>query len=167
MSKFSISKKWAVRIALISGLMSFGNSAFAYHYGMAGCGLGSLAFQDKPGMIQVLAATVNDIISPQTSAITSGTSGCYDEEGRDVAQVFISINGESLKKDISRGNGETLTHLSEIYKCSDAQTFGQALQKNFDAIYPAENPSATEVSTSIRHVIQRNDTLARSCKVVG
>lgn len=55
------------------------SQAHAYHYGMAGCGLGSLVFQDQPGKIQIVAATVNNIVSPQTSAITSGTSGCYED----------------------------------------------------------------------------------------
>ena len=44
-------------------------------YGTAGCGLGSLVFGDQPGIIQIVAATLNGI-GGQTFAITSGTSNC-------------------------------------------------------------------------------------------
>jgi len=43
-------------------------------YGMAGCGIGSIVFADKPGMIQIIAATLNGTAGSQTFGITSGTS---------------------------------------------------------------------------------------------
>ena len=91
-------------------LIVFGLSsvALADPYGTAGCGLGALAFQDQPGKIQIVSAILNNIISPQTFAITSGTSSCVDT-GSTQSSMFISVNKVALQKDISRGSGESLS----------------------------------------------------------
>lgn len=103
-------------------------------YGMAGCGVGSIVFGDKPGMIQIFAATTNDYFG-QTFAITSGTSNCEagDSDKRS-ASLFITANREVLAKEIARGNGESLAHLSEITGC-DAKVFGHQLQQNYGKIF--------------------------------
>lgn len=139
-------------------------NAFAAHYGTAGCGIGSLVFNDQPGKIQILAATLNDLISPQTSAITSGTSGCYEDGGREEASLFITINRASLAKDISRGNGETLDNLSHLLKCEDSEKLGSALRQSYDSIFPSSDVSASDVNKSIDQTILNNRELAQSCK---
>src|SRR4051812_1818938 len=65
-------------------------------YGVAGCGLGSIVFGPKPGMIQIVAATLNGT-GGQTFAITSGTSNCDISEMSQQAAVFIEINHETFK----------------------------------------------------------------------
>src|SRR5215208_2357915 len=41
-------------------------------YGLAGCGLGSMAFGKEPGFVQVLAATTNGFLWTQLFGITRG-----------------------------------------------------------------------------------------------
>ena len=136
----------------------------AYHYGTAGCGLGALVFRDAPGKIQILAATVNNIISPQTSAITSGTSNCY-EDSKESAALFITINKVALLKDITRGGGETLDTLSKIYQCNKTDILTSKLQHNFEKIYPHHDTSSVEISKKIESIILKDKNLAQSCKI--
>ena len=102
-------------------------AAHAGKFGMAGCGIGSLIFEDQPGKIQILASTTNTYFY-QTSSISSGTSNCTDEPGQQ-ASLFIAINSESLKKDISRGNGETVSGLARIYGCQDASALDRLFRR--------------------------------------
>lgn len=154
-------KRSLLSIALF-GLMLASSNVFAANYGMAGCGVGALVFQDQPGKIQILAATLNNIISPQTSAITSGTSNCF--ESRETAQaMFITVNKVALRKDISRGNGETLSGLSEILNCTDTEKLGTSLQKNYNKIFPSEKVSPMEISQTIQNMIREDVELSTTC----
>lgn len=136
-------------------------SAHAANWGSAGCGLGAVVWKDEPGKIQILASTVNNLISPQTFAITSGTSNCV-EDSRVASTMFIKVNEQALKKDISRGTGESLSGLSKILKCSDSNLLGSELQKNYSEIFPAE-ASAEKIQSSISQTIHANPTLTQSC----
>lgn len=153
--------------SLIALSLAFASSAMAANYGTAGCGLGAMVFKDQPGKIQIVAATLNNIISPQTSAITSGTSDCYESNSREEASLFIAVNQDALKKDISRGNGETISSLSQILKCEDAEKLGAALQQNYQTIFPSESVAPADVNRSIDASIRQNSELAKSCKIYG
>src|SRR6476659_6200476 len=80
-------------------------------FGAAGCGLGSMIFADQKGPIQILAATTNDAIFPQTFAISTGPSNCF-EDGvalKEKEQEFCAnANFESLHQEIAQGQGENL-----------------------------------------------------------
>lgn len=88
-------------------------------YGMAGCGLGSIVFGDKPGMIQIVAATVNGT-GYQTIAITFGTSNCGESGKMAKASQFIDVNKVALENDISRGSGEALASLGIVMGCQNS-----------------------------------------------
>lgn len=88
-------------------------------YGVAGCGLGSIVFGDKPGMIQVVAATLNST-GYQTFAITTGTSNCGESGKSARATQFIEVNKVSLENDLARGAGEAIVALSEVMGCQNA-----------------------------------------------
>lgn len=152
--------------ALALGLL-VQTAAYSAKWGMAGCGLGSLVFEDKPGKIQILAATTNNAISPQSYAITTGTSNCEDHSSRDEALLFININQQALRKDASRGEGETIAHLSAFYRCSDLGVFGASMQKNYETIFPQVNTPAIEVNRAIESTIRNDKALAASCKALG
>jgi hypothetical protein len=121
-------------------------------YGMAGCGLGSLVFGDKPGMVQIVAATVNNIISPQTFAISSGTSGC-GKGAQSSAAVYIETNKVALQKDAARGEGETLAGLAEIMGCSDKGAFGRQLQTAYPKVF-VPGASADTMALSIESAVR-------------
>lgn len=150
---------------LLMGLLGT-SSAMAANYGTAGCGLGAVIFKDEPGKIQILAATVNNLVSPQTSAITSGTSNCYDGGSKEEAKLFIAVNQEALRNDISRGNGETLASLSRILKCDDAEKLGVNLQRNYQTIFPNNQSTPADINASIESAIKSDQELATSCASV-
>ncbi len=137
------------------------SQAKAATYGMAGCGLGSLVWKDQPGMIQIAAATVNNIVSPQTSAITSGTSGCYDASGSSVQLDYIETNKVALKEDAARGQGETLHGLMTLMGCTHASDLNSEIKSNYKTIFSQDN------AKSILNAIQSNATVQKSCGTLG
>ncbi len=147
-------------------VLAFAGNAQAGRYGDAGCGLGSLAFGDKPGFIQVLAATTNGTFGNQTFAISTGTSNCgASGTAAGKARVFIEANREALAKDISRGSGETIGTLAYITGCKDARAVGAKLQKNFTSIFPSENVSTDKVTENVLQTLKGDGTLA--CENIG
>ena len=133
-------------------------------WGMAGCGVGSMIFEDKPGKIQILASTTNYYFV-QSSSITSGTSNCEEMSGREEASLFITINEVALQKDISRGNGETLAGLAKILKCSNTDELGSSLQKNYESIFPRSGKA--NAARSIEDTIQQDQNLRKDCALYG
>ena len=141
-------------------MISFGGlSAFANHYGEAGCGLGSVVM-GKDGN-QILAATTNET-GMQSFGISSGTSNCVDEgtvkAGREVP-LFIEVNRVALAKDAARGQGETLAGLAQLMGCQE-QAFGQAMKSNYDNIFVKTGMQPTAIRTGIEAMVQKNHVQA-------
>jgi hypothetical protein len=134
-------------------------------YGTAGCGLGSIVFGAKPGIVQIFAATTNGTFATQTFGITTGTSNCESPGGLMGTKVFIEANKEALAKDISRGTGETLANLSSLAGCADAKAVGATLQKRFNVIFPSASTPAETVSDSIVSTLKTETVL--SCTKLG
>lgn len=134
-------------------------------YGLAGCGLGAVFFDDR---LPVLAATTNDTFGNQTFGITSGTSHCSDTAPSTAStKVFIEANRTALAKEIARGKGETLDNLSALAGCSDAKAVGAKLQKSFKTIFPNQKASDADVSTAIVNTLQSDTTLACGALTTG
>jgi len=137
-------------------------TASAQTYGDAGCGLGSMVFGNKPGIIQIFAATTNGI-GGQTFAITTGTSNCGGSSASiSATKAFIETNREALAKDISRGPGETVANLATLSGCRDAALLGGSLQRNFKTIFPSAGIPDVQVSDSVVRVMKGDPTLACS-----
>jgi hypothetical protein len=135
-------------------------------FGTAGCGLGSVIFGDKPGIVQVLAATTNGTFGNQTFGITTGTSNCEDtRQSASAARAFVQANREAVSKDIARGSGETLGSLSELAGCSDEAAVGAALQRDFSTIFPSQDVSDIAVSDSVVRALQAHPEL--SCRALS
>src|SRR5512138_2577265 len=119
-------------------------------YGTAGCGLGSMAFGNQKGFIQVLAATTNGLFGTQTFGITSGTSNCGEAAaGVSGTKTFIEGNRDALAKDAARGSGETIDTLTALAGCNDPKQVGATLQKQFSELFPAQSVSDEQVSSSV------------------
>ena len=77
-----------------------------------GCGLGTILFEGKSGVVpKVLAVTTNGTYGNQTFGITSGTLGCKTEgviTSRARLGMFMGTNSERLARDMSVGQGEAL-----------------------------------------------------------
>jgi hypothetical protein len=118
-------------------------------YGTAGCGLGSLAFGNQKGGVQILASTTNGLFGTQTFGITTGTSNCGPGLIASGTKNFVEANREALAKDISRGEGEAIGALTVINGCRDSRAVGAALQRSFSAIFPSEAATSDEVTDAI------------------
>jgi hypothetical protein len=128
-------------------------------YGTAGCGLGSLAFGDTPGAIQIIASTTNTIFGTQTFGITTGTSNCGTGLFAMGTKNFVEANREALAKDISRGEGEAIGALTLINACQNSHKVGAALQRNFKTIFPSESASNDDVTRAILETLHGDQTL--------
>jgi hypothetical protein len=158
-------KPAAQALAAAMAVMSVTSVAMADAYGTAGCGLGSIVFGDKPGMIQVLAATTNST-GVQTFGITSGTSNCGSSEpSAESAKAFVETNREALAKDAAKGNGETIASLTTLAGCSDAAAVGATLQSSFSTIFPAASVTDQQVGQSVLETLKAHPEL--SCKQLG
>ncbi|NBQ53946.1 MAG: DUF3015 domain-containing protein [Proteobacteria bacterium] len=135
-------------------------------YGMAGCGLGSLAIQENTILPQLGATLLNHLISPQTSAITSGTSNCTDKPRETASleqEVFIAANLNSISKAAAQGSGEHLDALGEVFGCSieGTEALKEMCQTKFDAIF--SNSDSQVVLGNLREEIKSNPATAENC----
>jgi DUF3015 family protein len=128
-------------------------------YGTAGCGLGSLAFGDTPGAVQIFAATTNSLFGTQTFGITTGTSNCGPGLFAMGTRNFVDANREALAKDISRGQGEAIGALTWINACQDSAAVGAALQASFGKIFPSEQVSNEDVTRAILETLHGDKAL--------
>lgn len=155
-------KKLALMALLFTGAgaVATTQTAHADAYGTAGCGLGSILFGSKPGIVQVFAATTNGFLGTQTFGITSGTSNCGGQAVTVVAaKQFIETNREAFAKDVSRGQGETINTLASLGGCGDSKAVAATLQRNFKVIFPSARATVTDVSTSAVEALKADKAL--------
>jgi opacity protein-like surface antigen len=128
-------------------------------YGAAGCGLGSMAFGDQPGAVQIFAATTNSLFGTQTFGITTGTSNCGPGLFASGTKNLVEANREALAKDVARGQGEVIGALTVINACQDSVAVGAALQRDFQVIFPTEQASSDEVTAAILKTLHSDPSL--------
>lgn len=139
------------KILITVASMLFVGNLYASN-GPAGCGLGSVIFEGKSGLVfNVLAATFNGSSFNQTFAMSTGTLGCEDAKSATVSgPVFIQNNREKLANDISRGQGETLSAYLKLIGQDSANT--ATLKQNFATLFAADQ-DAQSIHTSIVELI--------------
>ncbi len=162
--------RWVVAILVLATGAAYAAESGGIHgtgrYGTAGCGLGSLAFGDQKGAIQILAATTNGLFGTQTFGITSGTSNCGESAvGTAGTKTFIEGNREALAKDAARGSGETIDTLTVLAGCKDSKAVGAALQKHFVELFPGEKAPPEKVSEAVMGALRADSSLA--CGAIG
>ena len=157
-------------------------------YGTAGCGLGSIVYGAKPGMIQIIAATLN-ATGMQTFGITSGTSNCAEKGamggGEDEEEMpkkhgkkkkkdtgslqeqmdFIANNLNTLKRDAARGYGDSLAALASELGCEVKiyPQFTQRLQSAHASIFVTDD--AAKVLAGIKAQVATQPSLNDACDV--
>lgn len=140
-------------------------------YGMAGCGLGAIVFGAEPGAIQVVAATLNGTFYSQTFGITTGTSECTDSgviKAEMEQKVYAYSNFDSLRQDMARGEGETLTSFAYLFGCeaSSVDAFSELTQAYFEQIF-TEEATPESVVSDVQNLTQNAPELAAVCSVPG
>lgn len=131
-----------------------------------GCGLGTQVWQGQKGLVpKVLGATTNGTFGNQTFGITFGTLGCR-QNGVVTASArlgeFMGTNQESLARDMSVGQGESLNVLANLIgiKAQDKSAFFKATKDNFSSIYAANNKTTGDVLASLQSVMAQDATLS-------
>ncbi len=131
-----------------------------------GCGLGSMVFAGQEGKVfKVLGATTNGTSGNQTFGITFGTLGC-DGTGpvtsTETVSLFIDGNVDQLARDMSRGEGETLATLADVWGFSeqDKEKFAALTQANFSAVFTSENVTSQTVLENLNRLVANNAVLS-------
>ncbi|WP_075593350.1 DUF3015 domain-containing protein [Pseudoalteromonas sp. PAB 2.2] len=131
-----------------------------------GCGFGSMLFAGKDGkVVKVLGATTNGISGNQTFGITFGTLGC-DGTGTVTASTkvatFIDGNMEQLARDMSRGEGEALETLAEVWgvESQDKAAFNKLVQAQFSHVFTSENVTSQIVLENLNTLVANDAQLA-------
>lgn len=156
------------KLLLALGIVCMTTPAFGAGYGDAGCGLGSLLFGDKPGPIQILAATTNGSTYNQAFGITSGTSNC-DAAGNISAErelgVFAQSNFTDLAKEMATGEGEYLVAFAGLLGCPVElqQQFSAMTQAQYATIFPDSEVTPDQLVSAVKTGIAGNPALSASC----
>jgi len=123
-----------------------------------GCGMGSIWFAEKEGLLFHLLATTSNGYS-QTFGISSGTSGCEQFKGivfNNRMENYVAQNLDNLATDMARGNGEYVQTLAILMEVSNSSrpVFYSTLQQNFSRIYTSPDVKASDVVKNIQSVMQ-------------
>lgn len=150
----------------VLGALLLASPAFAAGYGDAGCGLGSLIFQDQKGPIQILAATTNGTSWSQAFGISSGTSNCDAVElALNEQRAYAEANFNSLTKEMAAGEGEQLTAFATVLGCQAtvAPEFARYTQTNYEAIFASDTTTSVEMLQAVKAGIAADPVLSASC----
>ncbi len=151
------------KVLLISTVLFLMASGAAFAAGAprdnCGCGLGTLLFEGKDGLVQqILAATTNASFGNQTFGISSGTLGCNQPAkwaSNEQLNNFVAENMDNLAKDVAMGQGEyvdTLAGLMDVPGSKRAE-FSKMLQDNFSNIFTEASVSHADVIENIAHLM--------------
>ncbi len=146
-------------------------------YGMAGCGLGSLAvtadatdgaFGDTNGILQIFAATTNNIFWNQTFAITFGVSNCTTEGlvlTDKEQEAFVEANFDAWQRDIAAGGGEHLAAFTTLLGCDDAvrPEVYAAAQRAYPSTFPSASTQPAQALTSRTIQLTHEPPLIGAC----
>ncbi len=148
-------------------MVSVVSAASIKKYGIAGCGLGSMAM-GKSGN-QVLAATTNGTSYSQFFGITSGTSNCA-EDGLAMVdkekEYFANANYESLMQEMAQGKGENLVVMASLFGCQ-SETFSSSMKTNYGKIFPNNDTDSEGMLGNMEELVVSNPDLKNACKDIN
>lgn len=137
-------------------------------YGMAGCGVGALVFEDdNEKWKQIVASLVNGYFSGiQTFGITSGTSNCKTAGNGDSAALFITIHKERIAKDVVRGEGESLTTLASLMGCKSLEPVRGVLLGRVDALLMQGDTTGSQIRDELVAGLQNDQVAKANCNQI-
>ena len=151
------------KVLLTSMVLFFMVSGIAFAAGAprdnCGCGLGTLLFDGKGGLVQqIFAATTNGFLGTQTFGISSGTLGCNQPAewaSNEQLNNFVADNMDNLAKDAAMGQGEYVDTLAVLMGVSSSRQleFSQMLQENFSNIFTEASVSHLDVIENIARLM--------------
>lgn len=163
-------KRQLLLIAALS--LAFGTSAWATNDG-PGCGLGSQLFKGQSGVVpHVLAATTNGTSGNATFGMTSGTSGCKQDNvvlREKEQEAFVATNLGTLNQEMAQGQGQHVTALASLMGCPTAVygEFAQMSQDSYGTVFAQSDVKAGTVLASLKDEMGRHPALASSCSRIS
>jgi hypothetical protein len=156
-------------LGLLSALSVAYSAPALAQYGVAGCGLGSVVFGNKPGFVQVFAATTNGFSGNQTFGISTGTSNCGSglKISSRIEQLdYVTNNRATLEREAAQGVGESLSAFASTFGCdsSASASFAAAMQGSFKTIFG--QPSAESVVEASRQALSADPALSGACRAI-
>ncbi len=151
---------------LLAALVYGGQMAHAGpKYGMSGCGLQSLIFEDDNSKWKQIVGSFINIytFSAQSWGIILGTSGCKTAGKGESAALFITVNKDRIAKDVARGEGESVAALSTLVGCKDVGVLQGVLQRNYDSLFNDASLTGSQVRDEIQRVIQSDAAAQAAC----
>jgi hypothetical protein len=131
-----------------------------------GCGFGTMVMAGQEGkLFKVLGATTNGTSGNQTFGITFGTLGCNGSDtvtSTAKVSLFIDGNMDNLARDMSKGEGETLSTLAEVWgvQAEDQAAFNEVAQAHFSEVFTSENVTSQAVLENLNTLISNNEKLS-------
>ena len=139
----------------------------------AGCGLGKQMWIGQSGIVaHILAAVTNESISPASTSITSGTSGCSADGvvlNEKEQELFVATNLERLSQEMARGNGNHLQSLAGLMGCQSTvyAEFAGMTQEKFQVLFENGNTGTSDLLIGLKREIAANPTLASGCSRIS
>ena len=131
----------------------------------SGCGLGQMILEGKSGMgPNIGAAIINNIIFPQTFAMSTGTMGCDTTQTvkrEEEREVFVAQNIDNLSVDMAQGQGDYLASLAKIMgiEGQDKDVFYRLTQEQYSNIINTN--TAHEMLAQIDSAMVSDGSLAK------
>lgn len=111
----------------------------------AGCGVGTMIFQDKTGLMYSLFAGTTNGLTFSSVSMTFGLVNCPSEASiKGKIASFIEFNKQQLAMETSQGRGEHLAALVEMYGVADQQAAMSSLKANHAEIFSQMSAEAIE-----------------------
>jgi len=111
----------------------------------AGCGVGSMIFQDKTGLLYSLFAGTTNGMTFSSISMTFGLVNCPKEASvSGKIASFIDYNKQQLAVEMSQGRGEHLSALIEMYGVTDQQAAVSTLKASQSVIFSQSSTEAIQ-----------------------
>ncbi len=139
----------------------------------SGCGLGKQVWIGQSGIVaHILAALTNESISPASTSITSGTSGCSADGvilNEKEQEVFVAVNMHRLSQEMAQGKGQYLQSLAGLMGCTSAVyiEFAEMTKDKYRVLFESGNTGTSDLLSGLRHEIATNPKLAMGCARVS
>ena len=151
-------------MGLVCAIAAPSASVYAANDG-SGCGLGATILSGASGTgSNIGAAILNNLIIPQTTAMTTGTMGCDTSktvQNEQQRETFVADNMDNLSVDMAKGQGEYLAALEQIMgvEAQDTPAFYRVTQEQYASIITAG--SAHDMLASIDGALVGDQSLSK------
>jgi len=153
------------RIILAVLLLNVSGVALAEAPGGPSCGWGNALFDGQSGLgVHIIASITNGTSGNNTFGMTSGTNGCAtDGKLTYGGNSLVGAVMDEFSEDVARGDGEALTAVAVSLGVSedDRPVFKQVMHENFSTMFPSDQVTAEEVTTSIISLMREDEVLAK------